>query len=364
VAVILAAAVVIGAVLTAAGAATRGSRPWVAFARLISPSFGVVVTSSTNRTHLFVTADGRRWRDVTPQHVLFQPEDAVFLDRRHGWFVANDCAAGRGVVYRTGDAARTWKATRVESTNCAAGSALDLSFLDRKHGWLVRTFENAPGADLVRTIDGGVSWGHSAQLPMLGRVSFRTPRDGLLARSDFAWTNTLFATHDGGLTWSRRTLTLPPAWRGARIFADLPTFFGARGLLPVTVFTPRRSAIAFYVSSDGGRTWAARIVQPVGFRTLRLHNPFPVYVPSSIASPGIWWAVTSIARPRVLLTTDAGKHWTASRPPALDRAAWAEITSAGDKSAWLTLRTRNGQTLLLATTDGGRSWRRLAVPRE
>ena len=144
---------------------------------------------------------------------------------------------------------------------------------------------------------------------------------------------------------------------------DVPTFFGAHGVLPVTLFSPQRSGIAFYVTSDGGQSWRAESVQPVGFRTLLRSNPFPRYVPTVVASRRTWWAVAGIALPRVLVTYDAGRHWRASRPPALLGASVARIDAVGSTSAWLTQATRSGQTQLLGTEDGGHSWRRLGVPR-
>jgi len=355
-------AAVSASLIAAVAGAAPASSPSIVLARLVSPTFGVVATSSDRGTRLLVRIDGRGWRDVTPPRAPFQTEDIVFLDRKRGWFVANDCVAARARVYRTRDGGRSWSFARVDPTNCAAGSALALSFIDGEHGWLVRTFENAPSAGLERTNDGGVTWTRVSDLPLLGRVAFRTPREGWLARSDFVDGPNLFTTRDGGRSWTRRTLVLPPAWRSARAFPDVPRFFGTRGVLPVTLSTPRRSAIAFYVTRDSGRTWAVRAVQPVGYRTLLLHNPLPRYVPTGIATVDVWWAVAGVTRPRVLVTSDAGRHWSASRPAAPIRATFAAITAAGRASAWLTLRSTR-ETRLLASSNGGRSWRRLVLPR-
>jgi photosystem II stability/assembly factor-like uncharacterized protein len=131
----------------------------------------------------------------------------------------------------------------------------------------------------------------------------------------------------------------------------------------VTLHSPRRSGVAFYITKDGGRSWRAESVEPVGFRTLLRFNPFPRYVATAVASPRDWWAVVRIAVPLVLVTSDAGRHWRATRPPALSGASSARIDAVGSTAAWLTLGTRGGRTQLLATGDGGRSWRRVSVPR-
>jgi photosystem II stability/assembly factor-like uncharacterized protein len=355
-------AMFVAGAVAALAASASAPPPRVVLARLVTSSFGFVVTSTGSRTRL-LAGDGRSWRDITPPHVRFQPEDLVFVDRNHGWFATNDCAADRALVHRTSDGGGTWAAAHVLSTNCAAGSALALSFLDRRHGWLVRTIENGPGAQLASTVDGGRTWSPSRDLPLIGRVAFRSRRDGWLGRSDFRALPNLFVTADGGRTWRPRTLPLPSGWRRARALTDVPTFFGARGVLPVTLFTPRRSGVAFYVTGDGGRSWRAESVRSVGFRTLLRTNPFPRYVPTSVASPRDWWAVVGITRPRVLVTSDAGRHWRASRPPALARAWFARVDAVTSTSAWLILGMRAGRTQLLATDDGGRSWRRLGIPR-
>ena len=334
--------------------------PHVILARLVSPSWGFVATSTGGGTRL-LAGDGQTWADVTPPRVRFQPEDLVFVDQRHGWFVTNDCVAGRAIVDRTTDGGRTWTAARVRPTNCAAGSALALSFVDRLHGWLVRTFENAPGAELSRTVDGGRTWSRARELPLLGRVVFRTAREGWLARSDFVAVRNLFVTTDGGSTWRPRTLPLPGGWRNARALPDVPTFFGARGVLPVTLFTARRSAVAFYTTRDGGRNWRVASVRPVSFRTLLRSSPFPRYVPTAVASPTAWWVVRRIAVPRVLVTRDAGRHWRRSSPAGVSGMASARIAAAGG-TAWLTLTTRRGRMQLLATRDAGRTWRPLRLP--
>ena len=80
------------ALLAVAGAAAltpaTTARSHVAVARLVSPSLGFVATSTGSRTRLFAV-NGRSWRDVTPPHVRFQPEDLVFVDRKHGWLVTS-----------------------------------------------------------------------------------------------------------------------------------------------------------------------------------------------------------------------------------------------------------------------------------
>src|SRR5436309_10830205 len=128
---------------TSIGASGSAVERQLAFARLQFSSFGIAAVydvtkcgagCASYKPHVFLTSDGRSWREVTPPRMLSEFEDALFLDPARGWVVANDCTAGRAFVYRTTDGGRSWGSAAVRSTNCAAGSYLDLAFSNREHG--------------------------------------------------------------------------------------------------------------------------------------------------------------------------------------------------------------------------------------
>jgi photosystem II stability/assembly factor-like uncharacterized protein len=356
-----------------AGAALAGDRPAVGrelvFARLQSPSFGVAgfydavrcgPYCTSYKPRVFLTGEGRLWREVTPRHVLTELEDVVFSSRLLGWIAANDCAAGKAFVYRTTDGGRTWRSAPVSATNCSAGSRLDLSFSDTKHGWILTVFENGNQARLERTRDGGKTWSElDTDAPLMGAIAFANARDGWLAKSDFASPLQLYATRDGGQSWRRRVLAAPRGWRGARLFPDAPKFFGNRGVLPVDLVRGKRAAVAFYVTGNGGRTWRLRAIRPVGFPVLA-SELFVKYVPTSIASPSVWWIASGRKRSSIAVTSNAGGSWRVSTPRMLP-AAGPEISGIDARRAWFTTAVRN--VALYATNDGGRTWRRLALPR-
>jgi len=356
-----------GAALARDGSTVRRQ---LALARLQSSSFGIaaiydVVTCGADCTsykpHIFVTNDGRSWREVTPRHVLSELEDVVFSTRLVGWVAANDCAAGRAFVYRTTNGGRTWRSTAVPATNCSAGSRLDLSFSDDRHGWIINVFENGNRAPLERTRDGGKTWNEvSASAPLKGTIAFATPRDGWLAGSDFALPQQLYATRDGGRSWRRRLIAVPRGWRGAQLFPDAPTFFGKRGVLPVSLVRGKRTAVAFYVTGNGGRTWQPRAIRPVEFSILASHNPFVRYVPTTIASPSVWWVAAGEKHSVIAVTTDAGDSWHVSTPSSLPPVACSEISASDARRAWLTTSQR--KSALYSTSDGGRTWRHLSLP--
>ena len=348
--VALAAAV---AVAFAADGHSRSSTAGVrCTARVVNGSGGVVVCGA----RAFATRDGRSWRAITPPAGGAPIHDIATLGPRRLWLVTNDCAAARAFVWRTGDGGRTWARARVGATNCAAGSRLALAFADRRHGWLARVFLNGNTQELERTADGGVRWRAVGMLPFVGSLVFRTRRHGWIGMSDFARPQQLAVTEDGGRTWRRRILRSPAGWGGARLFPDRPTFFGARGVVPVTVVRGRETAVAFYATRDGGRTWRLRTVRPVAWQGVRFQNPFVRYVPTSVATPSTWWVVAGRTRATVQVTEDGGRQWRTVRPRGLTWSRYAAVSAADGRHAWIS------GLGVYATADEGRSWRRLNVP--
>jgi hypothetical protein len=160
-------------------------------------------------------------------------------------------------------------------------------------------------------------------------------------------------------TWRRRVLTPPSGWSGARIFPDIPVFFGSRGVLPAMLARGGSSAVAFYGTSDGGRTWRAQAVRRVAFRIVVGH-PWDVrYVPVSVASPDIWWVVAGRTKPLVSITVDGGRAWRTYPPSSLPRSRWWTISAASPTRAWLSVYS-SARSELLETRDSGRSWRQLS----
>jgi photosystem II stability/assembly factor-like uncharacterized protein len=341
--------------------------------RLVSPGFGYAVAYRTvergDTVHttigLFVYDDGR-WRNVTPKGLNANAiDDVAFIDRRHGWVAAYNCAEAAVYLYRTNDGGRSWRSLGRPATHSCGGGPTFLSFIDAKRGWMEPVSPNGPGGDLLRTGDGGRTWTRlgsglgSPSLPCLAPIAFVSRAAGWMARCG----PDVFASKDGGRHWRRVAIRVPYR-RDARSY-DLPRFVGRMGVVAVTLGRATSSAVAFSASDNGGRSWLLRSVRQIDRCGLRPNfSPWPAFLPASVANPRVWWIVAGRRNPLVQVTTDAGRHWqTASAhglPPRV--CAVTKVSAADDRVAWVVARSRSrSETALFETRDAGRTWRRVTL---
>jgi hypothetical protein len=227
--------------------------------RLLSPRFGYTVAYRTvDRNHhvkstlgVFVY-DHSRWRNVTPPHLHADGiDDIAFLDSRHGWMVAYDCANVSVYLYRTDDGGRTWQSLGAKAEHSCGSGPTWLSFVDHEHGWMEPVSPNGPVSVLLRTSDGGRTWTPLANLqrnlPCLAPIAFVSHTAGWMGRCD----GHVYSTSDGGRRWpttSTRVARPPEAQQ-----LDVPRFFGRIGVEAVTLGKPastnrsslRERAVAF-----------------------------------------------------------------------------------------------------------------------
>ncbi|HEY4408283.1 MAG TPA: YCF48-related protein [Acidimicrobiia bacterium] len=282
--------------------------------------------------------------DVTPPHGSEEYiHDAFFVDRNHGWVGFTDSSAASGRLVRTDDGGRTWETVAPAThRHQSGGSRVWLFFLDRRVGWTVSYAASAPAGGIYRTLNGGGTWSDYTALPEPGPVRFTTRDHGWLAGySVFGNTGGLYETFNGGLTWTRRSVPPPAGTAPGDLAYRLPTFDGAEGILPVSAGDDR---VAFYRSSDGGRTW-----RPAAIRAV----PGGPKVAVAVASRSVWWAVAAEGGP-VSVTTDAGRTWT-TRPRVGLPETIIDFEATDDRTAWASA-AGNGELRLYATSDGGATW--------
>jgi hypothetical protein len=210
------------------------------------------------------TDGGASWREATPPDVtLTGPAAVLFLDQATGWVaeLAPD-APGAVRVAATSDGGRTWQIRQhtLFSASDPAGqaSALAMHWLDQDTGWLVvrqATSSNFNQGTLFGTQDGGASW-QRLTLPGGEPVYFISATTGWTAGGPHG--DTWFRSDDGGHTWQPVALPYPDnAGRGQR--RHYPPHFtadGRHGVVVVTTATATGQRVDWYVTHDGGASWA------------------------------------------------------------------------------------------------------------
>ena len=225
--------------------------------------------TSCSRAVLRTTDGGRTWEKtlVLANGLLGQ---LAVLDARHAWASQptppcrtsfDDCTTW---VWGTSDGTRWSRLALVQ------GGTESLEFADAKTGW-VTTYTSAEASVLV-THDAGSTWTRqfhaSGSRPRL-QISFVTARQGWALGSDISYCAmggcggyTLYATTDGGATWT--TLQRP---EGQDWWGPTPRSAPAGGFLGPPQFTNPASGWiridtgagggtgGVLVTADGGRTW-------------------------------------------------------------------------------------------------------------
>jgi hypothetical protein len=215
---------------------------------------------------------GATWHDITPAAADGMTlRGATFVDPAHGWLVLAGAPDAENRVRlhiaATQDGGQRWEMAPLAGFNPVDPNStqgpVQLSFVDAQTGWLairLASSVNFSQAALFATADGGRTWTPRA-LPSAGRLRFVDRTHGWLAGGVAG--DTLYATADGGQSWQPVSvpLTLPDS--AARVSYDLPAFFGQTGILPVTVSEGEASRVAFLRTTDGGATWTPAVTLPI-----------------------------------------------------------------------------------------------------
>ncbi|HEV8625788.1 MAG TPA: YCF48-related protein [Acidimicrobiia bacterium] len=287
------------------------------------------------------TDDGRSW---TEQYR--GPEEFIFVnavDATHAW------AVGTHELFGTSDGGRTWN--RLAS---APEGLTVVHFAGPNLGWGVA------GDKLFHTTDGGQNWQPLETPCGAQEVCFTGPDDGWIAAGDRIWRST-----DAGATWAAALdVPAPPRGSGGLPVKDLQCarpgvvwayFAGTDGV------SNHRPYVAFRGSASGewtpvmkeNYTGSADVEAPQGgsypgpFSSLGPHEAvFITYTPPVDVPVGV-----------VLASQGGRKLGPGHDVPGLDGAYSTSFRSP--QVGWVVGPTPDyyaGVSLILATTDGGRTW--------
>lgn len=255
------------------------------------------------------TDGGTIWKTATLARPAKQVAQFDFVDAQHGWlvdFLGYAASHSYFNLYRTTDGGATWKLVQAVGDNPpsslpSGGDKSGVAFINATTGWVSGEIPAPNVIYFYVTHDGGVTW----QLQLMpapikgtfysstGQVQVFDARDAqVTVNATLNGTATgatyLYATHDGGQSWSLRGEVQPNSVAGTVLNQSFGFGLDGNG--------------AEYTTADGGLSW-----HPLGKTA-----PFPTFANLGFVSPQYGWASSSGASDGPLLwrTTDGGLTWT------------------------------------------------------
>jgi photosystem II stability/assembly factor-like uncharacterized protein len=215
------------------------------------------------KSRIYQTTDaGAHWSlQYQSNHPAAFFDAMAFWDRTHG-IAVSDPVDGRFLIIRTADGGRTWTESpaqgmpaALEGEGAFAASGTCIAVLGSRHAWFGTG--GPAGARVFRSTDAGRTWKVSKVPLASGKtagvfsITFWDAKHGVAVGGDYAKereaTDNIAVTADGGVTWSRIEGTPPQGFRSCVAYVP-----GARSLLLVAV-GPSGSDY----SRDGGRSWTS-----------------------------------------------------------------------------------------------------------
>ncbi len=300
--------------------------------------------------HVLRTHDGgQTWDEVTP------PEDRAFMSEIGGLLSFDSNAwviyLGTDRVWRSTNGGVTWIDSKA---GYPEGQFSTFEFTDAQNGWMLQEVESGFGSQLVslfKTVDGGDTWqeiinpyeSEDLQSCRKTGISFTGTETGWVTYDCEGTYPEAFldVTLDGGQSWVEGQLPLPEGAAQSTdqgwCFSSSPRLTGdASGSLIVTCVIGDGSALTqryhLYQTEDAGGTWTIRDY-PGG-------EPF-------FFSDG---TMLALARDQYR-SKDSGVSWE-----KIKTVNWDGQYSFVDPSTGWAVATSEGETALVVTSDGGRTW--------
>jgi hypothetical protein len=329
-------------------------------AALVTPDFGWVLTAD----RLLVTRDGgTTFSDAKVPLPASGARAAFFRDAQHGYVAA---PTGNTIIAaRTGDGGRSWQIGTLldAATPTADYGPLRMSFGDATHGVILAqtsTSAMSARATLFATTNGGTSWS-AHRAPVSGAVSVEPGGRTWLAGGVVG--DELHSSTDQGRHWSTAKVQLSGAAVETKAISP-----PVGGMLPVTVVTETdQTDVALLTTGDKGRTWRETDRVAVRGKT----------------GPGVRVPVAMAGAEPLVVDTAGGHAYRAAphgdtasaaasdmRPTGLPEGVHTVTFTADGRTGWALAtygRCASGKsdcTLynpLMATTDGGTTWRQLGL---
>jgi hypothetical protein len=209
--------------------------------------------------------------------------------------------------------------------------------------------------------DGGTTFAqHPTRIGLfVSSDTFVSPQRGVIVAGPV--NNDLYRTADGGASWVPVTIPgLPSGPAVSYLSYGTPGASGTQLLVPVTVTSSDGAqALSIYRSTDAGAAFAGPTGPPLSL---------PASLSAGDISPAISGTVLWLpARGRIYQTINAGMTWrtvmTAQSVYPISLISASQAIGTATYSGCRSFKTDcYNYSYLIATTDGGRSWRALVTP--
>jgi photosystem II stability/assembly factor-like uncharacterized protein len=307
---------------------------------------------------ILATSDfGRTW--VRVWRGPAELRDVDFVSASVGW------ALGDGILLGTVDGGQHWH--RLGQPR--AGPLRRIHFASPTQGWGV-----AGGTDqadqgpmqaqgtttLVHTSDGGRTWSALAAPAPPQSVCFTAPDDGWLASGTRVWRSV-----DGGRRWGPRpSFALPAPTKGLPAFAELQCAAPSAAWVRVDAgdAAAGHRPYALYASGDGGAHWRGVLGEPGTLGNLLglPAGPGSYPGPFSVIDPSRAFLLSPTPAAEATGAVLAGQGGRLRRLPDLPGNTLStplSVSFASTTRGWVVGSNTAGRAVLLATSNGGRSWR-------
>lgn len=347
--------------------------PTVTAMQLISPQWAWMITD-----RLHVTTDGgRSWLDPHPPEQpttgfwMFAPGDE--------WVAVAVMATTTGQshirLYHTQGLGAHWSSTSFTDPR-SAGAGYSVDFLQfspqqatRNRGWMMVDYGSHAGfnyTDLLRTDDAGRTWKRLSLPPTQDPADlqfFDANRGTAVGTDRGTGAADAYLTFDGGATWGAVALEPPTGYSGQHLYPLRPVLIkDLAGVMPMGLGPDQDhiSSLAFYDTSDGGRTWtSSRVVSLRASAQLLNLIPDTTYDDRLvIVAEGSGQAPYAVS-PDGVFATQGLPVGTGQLSMGDTLNGWALVRSGGCRS----FKSDCFQSATVyATADGGHTWTPLKAP--
>jgi photosystem II stability/assembly factor-like uncharacterized protein len=329
---------------------------WVHVVQRVDGSTGFISAANHTGPTLARTVDaGATWSPITtPLEVV---TSIRFFDADAGW-VAGLADDTHSAVLRTVDGGASWQRVLLAPAAPGAYPPIQLQAIDRLTAWVLLPTCVGCRAELRRTVDGGSSWTTVVTAPIVA-MRFVSATRGWIAVQPSSRADVELTT-DGGATWTTRAhtesgsvISVEAAGTSAWVLTREGGYCSAS--------TCTRYALTR--TTDMGVTWAD------------LGNPKPDNTPCSgghlvgplFVSGSLGWFAENTGAGGARASTgwlqsgDGGRTWKCSAAPSQVES----VSAADSRHLWATMRRPGESTssVLLASDDGGATWRSVGLPR-